>query len=116
MSSPEDAPTSGRESMPRENLIRALLPGPELRSEDGAAPVMRGHFSVFNEWTEINSAWEGRFMERIAPGAFKKTFTENRDRVKVTFNHGHDELGDLILGRASVLEEDERGAYYEVPL
>lgn len=78
---------------------------------------MVGHFAVFNEWTEIDSMWEGHFMERISPGAFSKTMVEQRDRVKVTFNHGHDpDLGDKVLGPIESLSEDATGAAYEVPL
>lgn len=104
---------------PRENLIRAIQPGLELREATDAAtgPVMAGHFAVFNEFTEIDSWYEGRFLERIAPGAFKKTFAENRDNIKVTLNHGFDpSLGDKPLGAIDVLEEDSTGARYEVPL
>lgn len=105
---------------PRDNLVRAMPLGSiEVRaSEDaGAPPTMFGHFAVFNEWTRIDSVWEGEFMERISPGAFAKTFTENRDAIRVTFNHGQDpELGDKVLGNITALEEDRTGAYYEVPL
>jgi HK97 family phage major capsid protein/HK97 family phage prohead protease len=108
---------------PRENLVRAVTP---LRGEyevreggvEQAPPTLAGHFAVFDEWTEIDSMWEGNFMERIAPGAFKQSFRpENRNRVRVTFNHGHDPtMGDQVLGIPSVLEEDSQGAAYEVPL
>jgi HK97 family phage prohead protease len=78
---------------------------------------MFGHFAVFNEWTRIDSWFEGEFMERIAPGAFAKTFAENRDAMRVTFNHGEDPaLGDKVLGNIAELSEDDVGAYYEVPL
>ena len=57
-----------------QGIIRALKPGIEVRdSVDGGMPTLHGHFAVFNEWTEINSLMEGNFLERIAPGAFKKT-------------------------------------------
>lgn len=107
---------------PRENLIRALLipEANELRAgegEEGAMPTLSGHFAVFNRWAEINSHWEGRFLERISPGAFKKTFQEQRDEIKVLFNHGHDaHIGDKPLGKLTDLREDETGAYYEAPL
>lgn len=80
-------------------------------------PTMTGHFAVFDQWTEIDSMWEGNFMERLAPGCFAKTFAENRDSMKVTFNHGHDPtLGDKVLGPINSLEEDAVGAAYDVPL
>jgi HK97 family phage prohead protease len=70
-----------------------------------------------NEWTEINSAWEGRFMERFAPGAWKKTIRENADRIKSLFQHGGDpQIGDKPLGPFRKLEENEGGGYAEVAL
>lgn len=102
---------------PRENLVRAVMPGIELRALEDGTRTLAGHFAVFNEWTEINSIWEGRFLERISPGAFKKTFAENRDAMKVLFNHGSDpSIGDKPLGAIRSLSEDERGASYEVDL
>lgn len=106
---------------PRDELFRALSPGIELREADpdsdgeAAAPVLYGHFARFEEWTEIDSFWEGRFLERIAPGAFKKTFRERTP--KVLFNHGHDStMGNQVLGEIDDLREDGEGAYYEVRL
>ena len=56
-------------------------------------------------------------MERIAPGAFAKTFQENRANIKVLFDHGHDpSIGNKPLGPISHLEEDSVGARYEVEL
>jgi len=56
-------------------------------------------------------------MERMAPGAFAGTIADNRDHMRVTFNHGKDpSLGDKVLGIPSVLAEDGRGVRYEVPL
>lgn len=84
--------------------------------DEGAPPVLHGHFAVFDRWTEING-WEGNFLERIAPGALKKTLEENAGRVRVTLNHGADPmLGDKPLGTVSRMEEDETGAAYEVDL
>src|SRR5574338_395879 len=103
---------------PRENLVRGILPGMELReTEGGGMPTMVGHFAVFNEWTRIDSAWEGTFMERIAPSAFDKTFAENRASMRVLCQHGTDpQIGDKPLGVSQNLGADVRGAFYEVPL
>jgi HK97 family phage prohead protease len=105
--------------LPRDDLVRALYRPLEVReAEDGssARPKLRGHFAVFNEWTEINSIFEGHFMERIAPGAFNKTIRERRDQIKVTFNHGRDMLGNQVLGPIEELREDDIGGFYEVGL
>jgi phage head maturation protease len=105
-----------RGAVPRLALkIREATRGDTGDTASAAEPTLYGHFAVFNEWTEIDSMFEGHFLERIAPGAFKKTFREQTP--KVTFQHGHDPfLGDKILGKTDVLEEDAIGARYEVPL
>ncbi len=102
----------------RDGLYRAVPAGVELRAAQGdGMPTLVGHFAVFNEPTEICSFIEGNFIERIAPGAFKKTFRENKDSIKCLFQHGFDpDIGDKPLGPVAVLREDETGAYYEVPL
>lgn len=103
---------------PRENLVRAIARDLELREVEGAVlPTLRGHFAVFNDWTEIDSAYEGHFMERISPGAASQTIAENRKSMKVLYNHGHDpSIGDKVLGPIEELGEDETGVFYEVPL
>jgi HK97 family phage prohead protease len=104
---------------PRDDLVRAQPGDFELRAAeaDGGMPTMAGHFAVFDQWTEIHSLYEGHFLERVAQGAFRKTFEENRNGIRVTFNHGQDpSLGDKVLGPITLLEEDDLGARYEVPL
>lgn len=107
---------------PRDGLVRAVMDGAvEWRDasdeRDGRLGTLRGHFAKFNQWTKIDSSFEGRFMEQIAPGAFTKTFSENRAGMKVLFNHGkHPSVGEMPLGPIADLREDADGAYYEVPL
>ncbi|GIH98098.1 HK97 family phage prohead protease [Planobispora takensis] len=84
---------------------------------DGAMPTMVVRFSPFGVWYEINSYWEGRFLERTERGAFTKTMTEQGSRVKVLFNHGGDfQIGDKVLGIAENLREDIDAAAGDVPL
>ena len=92
--------------------------GLELRAGDSAAgSTMVGHFSMFNNWYEINSAYEGHFLERCVPGCYARTISNNRSSIKVAFDHGYDpQIGDKPLGPIETLSEDEIGAYYEVPL
>lgn len=95
--------------------LRAFPP----RAEGGVEgmPTLYGHFSTFNTWTEINSTFEGNFLERVAPGSFVRTFARDRGALRVLFQHGRDpQLGDRILGIPSTLREDAFGAAYEVPL
>jgi phage head maturation protease len=102
--------------LPTENLFRAIYPGVEVRDTEGdGPPILAGHFARFNEWTEIDSFFEGRFMERIAPGAFRDSFAQFTP--KILFQHGRDpDLGDKVLGSPATVREDDTGAYYEVPL
>ncbi len=113
-------PSGSSGAPPRENLIRARHDGDAVtvtRSSEDAMPTLTGHAAVFNQWTEINSVYEGRFLERLAPGAFSKTIGENRDRIKVLFQHGQDpQIGDKPLGSIRALEEDSQGLRYEVEL
>jgi HK97 family phage prohead protease len=104
---------------PTENLVRAIMPGVEIRAEtndDGTeGTTLFGHFSRFDSWTKIDSFIEGRFLERISPGAFKKTLREGRP--KILLNHGMDpQLGDRVIATPTVLREDDDGAYYEARL
>ena len=101
---------------PRDGLVRAIA-GCEVRDSDGAGPgTLVGYLAVFNQWSEINSAHEGNFMERMAPDAFDRTLATSGSKVKVTFNHGKDPLGDKVLGIPTLLQPDAHGVRYEVPL
>lgn len=100
---------------PKDGLVRAVLPGLEVRAAgDGAnMPTLHGYFLRFNEWTEIDSLFEGRFMERIAPGAAEKTLRQRGDDIKILFNHGRDpQIGEKALTKPSLREDDE-GVHYE---
>lgn len=102
---------------PRDDLFRGRAKGLELRADEGPAGLMFGHFAVFDTWTEINSWFEGDFLERLAPGAFKRTIKNNASQVRVQFDHGYDShIGGAPLGPIEMLSEDDEGVYYEVPL
>jgi phage head maturation protease len=106
---------------PTENLFRGLAGEPiELRAEGDAADTattLFGHFARFDSWNEIDSWYEGRFLERVAKGAYKKSMREQRDTIKVQFDHGYDSfVGGGSLGPVDVLREEDFGPYYEVPL
>jgi HK97 family phage prohead protease len=96
------------------------LEGMAIRDEesdrsDGTLGTLHGHFAVFNRWTEIDSFFEGRFMESISPGAFKKTFSENLKGMRCLFQHGRDPaIGMKPLGPIRELEEDDVGGRYDV--
>lgn len=87
------------------------------QEEDGQGTTLTGHFSKFNTWYEVNDAWEGHFLERVASQAFDKTISEDRGSMKVLFDHGMDPaMGNKPLGPIRTLENDGVGAFYEVPL
>jgi len=80
-------------------LVRAAGDG---EPDDGL--TLDGYAAVFNRETIIDS-WEGRFKERIAPGAMKKSFRENPPRVQ--FDHGHHPLiGSIPIGSIEDAREE----------
>ena len=98
----------------------------DLVADDGTLGTMFVRFSPFNTWYEINSYFEGRFLERTLPGAFKKTAQEAKRAdglysTKSMFDHGYDfTIGDKLLGVPTRFEEIQTDDYYgpelEVPL
>jgi len=104
------------EAPPRDLLVRASLPF-ELRSTQDGMPTLHGTGAVYGEWTEINSRFEGHFMERFADGSFSKTIREQRDRIRCLFHHGQDPfIGVKPLGTITDLSERGRGVEYDVAL
>lgn len=84
---------------------------------DGRLATLEVDFSRFETWYEIDSFWEGRFLERVMRGAFKRTIDRNGSNVKVLFNHGFDvTVGDKVLGVVEVLEEREHSPHLEAGL
>lgn len=80
-------------------------------------PTMVVDFSVFGTWYEIDSWFEGCFLERTMAGSFKKTINENRKNIKVLFDHGMDyQIGNKVLGPIDKLAEEATGPRAEVPL
>lgn len=74
--------------------------------------LMDVRFSKFDTWYEVNSWWEGHFLERTQRGAFKRTINEHNDasnphQMKTLFNHGGDfHIGDKLLGDITKSRED----------
>lgn len=114
---PTERTTTARKS-PRSTEYRASSaalavetpPAPE------GMPALTGYAMRWGEWTEINSKHEGRFLERFARGAFKKTIRENAGRIRALLDHGYDpSVGDKPLGPLN-LQEDATGLRYTVEL
>jgi HK97 family phage prohead protease len=95
-----------------------------LRAEGDSAPAegdlgrLFVRFSPFDTPYEINSMWEGRFIERTKPGAFKKTIAESKRSdgtfsTKVLFNHGSDfNIGDKPLAVPDRMAEVNEDGYH----
>jgi HK97 family phage prohead protease len=101
------------------DVVRDVYLPQEWRSADGGSDLglMSGHFSVFDAWYPVESKFEGRFLERVDRSAFDQTIADDRDQMRVLFDHGFDpQIGNKVLGPIQTLEPDTRGAFYEVPL
>lgn len=84
----------------------------EFRFEDSAdgqaGNRLVGYATVFGQDTQIDN-WEGRFTERMAPGAFQKTLTERKPVM--LFDHGRNIT--VPIGVYDVIREDAHGMYVE---
>lgn len=91
---------------PREGVRRTspFLLRAEGEGEPDDGLTLDGYAAVFNRETVIDS-WEGRFREKIAPGAMKKSFRENPPRVQ--FDHGsHPLIGSIPIGSLESIREE----------
>lgn len=101
------------------DVVRAVaVRATEMRAADeGGMPTLVSRFSPFDTWYEIDSYFEGQFMERTVKGAFRKTMKESRSNIKVLYDHGMDpQIGNKVLGPIDDLREDSDTALGEVPL
>jgi len=101
------APEKRADTPPLEGLRRTAPFQLRAASDDDGADdglTLDGYGAVFNRETIIDS-WEGRFREKIAPGAMKKSFRENPPRVQ--FDHGHHPLiGSIPIGSIEDAREE----------
>jgi len=86
------------------------------RDDGGEAGIIEGRMIPYNSWTEVKSVFEGHFLERVLPGALKKTFAERGHRMKVLFHHGLDSLGKQPIAKLEEIIDREDGAYYRARL
>jgi len=102
---------------PRDYVVRAQFAETASVDEDGDKNIMRGYLGNFEEWATVDSRIEGQFVERILPGAFKRTIEHNRARLRVIYDHGQDpRFGRHPLGPLLDIREGQRGAEYEAEL
>jgi hypothetical protein len=106
----------GGSAVPKLAPLRAEGDDPDAPA-DGRLGTLEVDFSRFDTWYEIDSFFEGRFLEQVKRGAFRKTMREQGSAVKVMFNHGFDMfLDQKLLSVPEVLEEREQFAHLEGPL
>jgi HK97 family phage prohead protease len=102
------------------DVIRTVSVAAELRSftpSEGSLGRLVVPFSPFDTWYEVNSKFEGRFMERTMRGAFADTVVNERGVMRSLFDHGHDpQIGNKVLGPIVALLEDTNGPVGEVDL
>lgn len=104
------------------DVVRAISRPLHLRDaaadpQDGRIGTLFGYSTVFDTWYEVDSYFEGKFLERVAAGSAAKTIRESGDNVKVLFNHGRDmTINNKVLGVHEDLREDDVGVYYQVPM
>lgn len=107
-------------TLPDLTVVRLTLLPCELRvaDDDGEERDDLGdlvtRFSPFNNWYRIDSFWEGSFLERSVPGAFKRTIAAHNaaqrvdvHSIKTLFNHGMDMyVNDKLLGDVTDAREE----------
>jgi hypothetical protein len=118
MPTPDDLPPALPPARLPFPVTRALSePVTATAASTAGMPTMTGHFSTFNTWYEVDSVFEGHFLERVGPKAFDKTITESSGQMKVLYDHGQDPtIGNKILGPIEELRTDRTGPRYTVPL
>jgi HK97 family phage major capsid protein/HK97 family phage prohead protease len=93
----------------RDVEFRAATKPDDTEPSDGR--TLDGYAAVFDQDTEINS-WEGRFIETMKKGAFRKTLKENKGRIQMQYDHGRDfRVGTIPIGAYERLEEDDHGLH-----
>lgn len=124
MTMPDDEPSgpmTPSQPMPMTDMPDDSTDGPTTPDKQQmmgrSLGLMEIRFSVFGTWYEIDSFWEGTFLERTARGAFAKTISERKTNLPVLFNHGMDlMIGDKILGPTESLSEQVDSPVAQVSL
>lgn len=86
----------------------------ETRDDAGDGLTLEGYGAVTNSDAVIDS-WEGNFIERFAPGSWKRTLRANKPVMQ--FDHGRDaRVGATPIGAFEKLAEDETGLFVRARL
>lgn len=81
----------------------------EVRAAEGETRTLAGHAAVFDVWTEL---WG--MEERVRPGAFTRSLTE--DDIRGLFNHNPDHVLGRNRAKTLTLREDKVGLAFEIEL
>ncbi|MFW5415118.1 HK97 family phage prohead protease [Nocardiopsis sp. CNT-189] len=97
-----------RAAVPPDQDVLREAPFALRAADDGDAAgdglTLDGFAAVFNRETIVDS-WEGRFREKISPGAMKKSFRENPPRIQ--FDHGrHPLIGSIPIASLERIAEE----------
>ena len=88
----------------------------ERAGGDEASSVLEMRFAIFNRWQEISDA-QGRYLERLSPGVFRKSLKERFAGIRAVLSHGKDpSLGSTVLGKIAEIREEAEGAIARVNL
>lgn len=86
------------------------------RDDGDQGPILEGRMVPYGEWTEINSIFEGHFLERFAPGSLAKTIKERAQRIRALFEHGMGSLDRQPIAEIEEMRDEGDGAYYRASL
>ncbi len=109
-------------TLPDLDVVRTTLVPCSWRAADASSEreglgLMDVRFSPFNTWYRVDSFWEGSFLERTVPGAFKRTLAAHNaaqkvdaHNIKTMFNHGMDMyVNQKLLGDIDEIVEEADG-------
>lgn len=88
-----------------------------LRKDDDDGDVIDSMVVPFDEWIEVDSVFEGNFVERFAQGSLRKTLRENMSRIRVYFEHGFSKIYDSQpIAELLRAWEEPQGAWFSAAL
>ena len=76
----------------------------------------RGYAAAFGSWSEKLAGPGGAFRERIDPGAFARTLTDRKNRIRMFANHNTDLPLASTRSGTLTLTEDAKGLAVEATL
>ena len=84
----------------------------DFRVDEGEAPHIVGHASMFNQRYTLFEYDGWRYDELVAPGSFKRTI-KSAD-VRALFNHDMNYVLGRTKSKTLTLAEDDRGLAYDI--